>query len=64
MAFIRSLRIEGLAGRKDVCSLDLNGDVNVCFGPNGSGKTSLLRVLHSALSNDVDMLKDVTFTKA
>jgi energy-coupling factor transporter ATP-binding protein EcfA2 len=64
MAFIRSFRIEGLVGRKSDCSFSLNEGVNVFFGPNGSGKTSLLRILHSALSGDADMLKDVPFSKA
>src|SRR5260370_1109340 len=64
MPSIRSIRIEGLAGRQDVCSLTFNDYVNVLFGPNGSGKTSVLRILHSALSNETEMLKDVPFTKA
>jgi ABC-type Na+ transport system ATPase subunit NatA len=63
MAMIRRFRIEGLAGRQDVCSAELNEFVNVCFGPNGSGKTSLLRILHSALSNKADLVKDVPFSR-
>jgi predicted ATP-dependent endonuclease of OLD family len=64
MAMIRRFRIEGLAGRSEAVSSELNEDVNVCFGLNGSGKTSLLRILHSALSNNADILKQVPFTKA
>lgn len=64
MAYIRSFRIEGLAGREDVCSATLNEYVNVCFGFNGSGKTSLLRILHSALADSADLLTDVPFDTA
>jgi predicted ATP-dependent endonuclease of OLD family len=64
MPVIRRFRIEGLAGRSDVCSAELNPYVNVCYGQNGSGKTSLLRILHSALANDADILKHVPFSKA
>ena len=64
MPEVRSFRIEGLAGREEVVASKLNSDVNVCFGANGSGKTSLLRILHSALQNDADLLKDVPFTSA
>jgi predicted ATPase len=64
MASIVSFNIEGLAGRKDACALSLNETVNVFFGPNGSGKTSLLRILHSALSNDAEILREVPFTRA
>src|SRR5437764_11291359 len=64
MPVVRSFRIEGLAGREDVVASKLNPDVNVCFGANGSGKTSLLRILHSALRNNTDLLKEVPFTSA
>jgi energy-coupling factor transporter ATP-binding protein EcfA2 len=44
--------------------LDLNRDVNVFFGVNGSGKTSLLRILHSAMQNDLSLLHRVPFKTA
>ncbi len=64
MPYIKSFRIDGLAGRDDVTARILNKDVNVFFGPNGSGKTSLLRILHSALLHDAGPLKDVQFESA
>lgn len=64
MSLIQSVRVQGLAGRDNEYSAELNNDVSVFFGANGSGKTSLLRILHSALSNDVDLLEDVAFEQA
>jgi predicted ATPase len=42
----------------------MNRDVNVFFGLNGSGKTSLLKILHSAMSNDSSILRTVPFKYA
>jgi energy-coupling factor transporter ATP-binding protein EcfA2 len=64
MAHIKSFRIEGLAGRSETCAVELGDSANVCFGFNGSGKTSLLKILHSALSNNAEVLKHVPFTSA
>lgn len=56
--------IGGLAGRTDPLSIKLDRHVNVFFGLNGSGKTSLLKILHSAMSRDVMPLLKVPFTEA
>ncbi|GAA1643166.1 AAA family ATPase [Georgenia ruanii] len=64
MTRILEFRIDGLAGRKDPVSIHLNPDVNVFWGMNGSGKTSLLRILHSALTGDAAPLVRVPFEKA
>jgi energy-coupling factor transporter ATP-binding protein EcfA2 len=61
MPYIKSFKIEGLAGRKETVERSLNEDVNVFFGLNGCGKTSLLRILHSALLHDTELLKEVPF---
>jgi predicted ATP-dependent endonuclease of OLD family len=61
---VRSFIISGLAGRGGLVAHELNSHVNVFFGPNGSGKTSLLRILHSALSNDASLAKSVSFQAA
>jgi energy-coupling factor transporter ATP-binding protein EcfA2 len=64
MAHIVKFAIEGLAGRESVYARTLNRGVNVFFGLNGSGKTSLLRILDSAMSGDTDSLINVPFKKA
>lgn len=61
---IVSFSIEGLAGRVEAVHHTLNDDVNVFWGPNGNGKTSMLRILHSALDNNVESLRSVAFKSA
>lgn len=64
MAHIVEASVKGLSGRKKEIHVKLNRDVNVFFGLNGSGKTSLLKILHSAMSTDASILKDVPFEEA
>lgn len=64
MSHILSFEIHDLAGRPGPCAFELNRDVNVFFGLNGSGKTSLLKILHSAMRNDASFLTNVPFTSA
>jgi predicted ATPase len=64
MSHIIEFAIEGLAGRPDTYSERLNRHVNVFFGENGSGKTSLLKILHCALSGNVESLENVPFKSA
>ena len=64
MAHITEFTIEGLAGRVDPYSHQLDRYVNVFFGLNGSGKTSLLKLFHAAMSNEVDSLQTVPFKRA
>ena len=64
MSHIVSFRIEGLTGRKKPLELELNRDTNIFFGLNGSGKTSLLKILHAAMANDTKILAAVPFTAA
>src|ERR1051325_6406208 len=64
MAHIVSFAVSGLVGRSGVYEQQLNRDVNVFFGVNGSGKTSLLKILHGALANDASGLANVAFTAA
>lgn len=61
---ITRFSIDGLAGRPGTCEFELGEGVNVFFGLNGSGKTSLLRLLHSALSDDPSSLQRVPFKMA
>ena len=64
MSHIIDFSITGLAGRDEVYSQTLDRHVNIFFGRNGSGKTSLLKILHSAMSNDFSILRTVPFSKA
>jgi predicted ATPase len=64
LTHILSFSIDGLAGRRKSVSRDLEPDVNVFWGDNGSGKTSLLKILHSALANDATSLARVPFGSA
>jgi len=64
MSHIVRFSIYGLAGRKEPFTQVLNRDDNIFFGLNGSGKTLLLKILHSAMSNDTSMLARVPFTAA
>lgn len=64
MAHIVSFRIEGLAGRSQPLEMAMDRHVNVFFGLNGCGKTSLLKILHSAMSNNASLLTRVPFTSA
>lgn len=64
MSHIVSFNIAGLAGRSKPLQVTLNRDVNIFFGLNGSGKTSLLKILHAAMSNETDILESVPFTSA
>jgi energy-coupling factor transporter ATP-binding protein EcfA2 len=64
MAYITKFSIDGLVGKKSIYAKGLNRDVNVIYGVNGSGKTSLLKILHSAMSNDARILSNVLFENA
>ena len=64
MSHIIGFRIDGLVGRKKPLNLKLNRDDNIIFGHNGCGKTSLLKILHSAMSNETSLLHRVPFVKA
>ena len=64
MAHVTEFVVEGLAGRTEPLSLKLNRHVNVFFGQNGSGKTSLLKILHSAMSGNAEILANVPFSRA
>ena len=64
MSHIVDFTIEGLAGRSQPITLKMDRHINVIFGLNGCGKTSLLKILHSAMSNDATMLARVPFSAA
>ncbi|CAL9510364.1 AAA family ATPase [Streptomyces sp. enrichment culture] len=61
MPSIVSFEIAGLAGRQGILRHSLQSDVNVFWGLNGSGKTSMLKILHSALQDEASLLVRVPF---
>lgn len=64
MAWVKSVTVTGLAGRSGSMQLDFNRDVNVLWGVNGCGKTSLLKIIHGALQDDGASLVRVPFESA
>lgn len=64
MTTLLEVTINGLAGRKDPVHYSLRPDVNIFFGLNGSGKTSLLKILHAGLSDSSSDLVRVPFNSA
>lgn len=64
MAYIEKFTIRGLAGREGEIVHELDRHINIFWGLNGSGKTSLLKILDSALKNDASLLIHVPFQSA
>lgn len=58
--FIESFKITKLWGYRNI-DLAFNNDVNILIGPNGSGKTTVLNLLHSLLTADSRNLLEVNF---
>lgn len=61
--FIKSFKIDKLWSYRDI-DLTFNKDVNILIGPNGSGKTTILNLLHSILSGDLRSISNVNFEQA
>ena len=61
--FIESFKITKLWGYRDI-ELRFNSDVNILIGPNGSGKTTILNLLHAILSLDLQSLANINFDRA
>lgn len=64
MAIIREFTIHGLAGRAEPTHVELDRSVNVFWGLNGTGKTTLLRILDCAMRNSTTGLDDLPFDRA
>ena len=61
--FIESFKIKKLWGYRDI-DRTFHKDVNILIGPNGSGKTTILNLLHSILSADLRSVLNVNFEQA
>jgi predicted ATPase len=64
MTRVVAFSIDGLAGRDDGVECELHPDINIFFGLNGTGKTSLLKLLASAIRDDVALIRRVPFESA
>ena len=61
--FIESFKIDKLWDYRNI-DLTFNNDVNVLIGPNGSGKTTILNLLHAILSGDLRSVVNFNFEHA
>lgn len=57
---IKEIKIQGFWDRGEVNCI-FNKDVNVIIGRNGTGKTTLMNILHSALTCDLNGLAESSF---
>ncbi len=64
MAHLTYAVIEGLAGRKQPVEITFDRFQNVIFGVNGVGKTTLLKILHSAMSLEHGLVHGLPFDRA
>ena len=64
MPKLNFIRVQGLTDRKRDLVVKFDGDMNVIWGSNGSGKTSILKILHSALTGETAALLRVSFKAA
>jgi energy-coupling factor transporter ATP-binding protein EcfA2 len=64
MVWIKSFAVWGLAGRKTAVKHTMNRDINILWGTNGCGKTTLLKILHSALTGNTKILAQLPFERA
>ncbi len=61
--FIESFKIDKLWGYRNI-DLTFNNNVNILIGPNGSGKTTILNLLHAILSGDLRSVVNFNFQQA
>ena len=64
MAYVVSAEVSGLAGREDVVRVVFDRYANIIWGLNGTGKSMLLKVLHSAMADDASTLADLPVRSA
>lgn len=64
MTYVKRVSISNLGGRASMFEHDFDSNLNVFWGLNGSGKTTLLRVIHAALSDEVEGLDVLPFGEA
>ncbi|MBO9380329.1 AAA family ATPase [Sphingomonas histidinilytica] len=61
MATLRSIEVQGFRGQDRPIILRLRKDANFLIGRNGTGKTTLINLIHAALAVDVLALRSARF---
>ncbi|MGL3805638.1 AAA family ATPase [Paeniglutamicibacter sp. R2-26] len=61
---ISSIEIDGLTGRRKKFKASFDDNINVIWGSNGSGKTTVLKIIHSAMTGETAPLLRLSFTSA
>lgn len=59
--YLRKVVIEGLFEKNNNYSIDFIEGANCIYGDNGTGKTSIINLIVSSLSCDLNKLKTVPF---
>jgi predicted ATPase len=64
MSHIVRFKIDGLLGRTSSIEYELDRNVNIFFGENGCGKTTLLKILQSAMSLNGEAMMPLAVERA
>lgn len=64
MTKLEFIEVKGLTGRKETLHVEFDDKMNVIWGSNGSGKTSILKIIHSAMTGDPAPILRVSFSSA
>ncbi len=60
---LEKIVVRGFRGQAQAIDLELSPDANFLIGRNGTGKTTLINLIHAALSIDIPALKDSRFDR-
>jgi predicted ATP-dependent endonuclease of OLD family len=60
MYTLKHIEIDGFWGKQKL-SVDLQHDVNIFIGPNGTGKTTLINALQACMTLDLQLLNRLSF---
>lgn len=61
---IKSLKILGLFGETQPTTIEFADPVTIIIGPNGSGKTTILKIIDSILNNSIYSILSICFESA
>jgi ABC-type hemin transport system ATPase subunit len=57
---VSRIRVKGLWGHRNF-DIKFQNDINIIIGPNASGKTTLINILHHALTGNLGALSQIVF---